>query len=203
MHKQMVLSVLACLSFLTTPAWAEIIGVNWADEVVEYTPNIQNYAGVLLSADTAWWLTGPADCDCDDNGYVWDPADQDTVAGWRAAAPNESVTMYWSAGIPDLPGDDLAIHVYGGPIAAADVFASVDGSSFELVGAIGGGTPGYLREETFDFAGVFASDVQYVKVVRTASGPQTGMFFDAFSGVVPEPASLLLLCWVGLGLRRR
>lgn len=175
-------------------ATAEIIdGANWADDVTDYSANIQNYAGVLMDETTEWWLTGPADADVDGNGYAWDAQDQDTVAGWRSVAPGENLTVHWETGIPDLPGDDLHLHLYGGPGAAADVFASVDGTTFELVGTIGAGTPGYFRDEAFDFGGLFAGDVHYAKVLRTASGPQTGMFIDAFAGNVPEPGSLTLV----------
>ncbi len=200
---RVVAATLIALTFGGVLAPAEIIdGVNWADEAFTYTANIQNYGGTVIGPTTEWWLTGQADCDANENGYAFDTEDQDTVGGWRSNAPNEAITMYWGTGIPDLVGDDLAIHLYSGPSAAADVFASVDGSQFELIGTIGGGSSGHLREEGFDFAGVFADDVQYVRVARTANGSQTGMFFDAFAGNVPEPSSLLLLSLAAL-LRRR
>ena len=187
-----------------TSASADIVnGTNWADAVLDYSDNIQNYGGSLMDATTEWWLTGPADCDLNENGYAWDAGDQDTVAGWRGGMPNETVTMSWQTGIADLAGDDLTIYLYGGPSAAADVFASVDGVAFEQIGTIGSGTAGYLRAETFDFAGLFSGNIQYVQVTRTASGSQTGMFFDAFAGNVPEPSSLLLFAMATLGLRRR
>jgi hypothetical protein len=185
-------------------ASAEIIeGANRADEAFDYSANIQNYGGELMGPTTEWWLTGPADCDVNENGYAWDPEDQDTVGGWRGGMPNEFITMYWETGVPDLVGDDLAIHLYSGPSASAEVFGSVDGSRFESIGTIGGGSAGYLREEAFDFAGIFMDDVRYVKVARTASGSQTGMFFDAFAGNVPEPSGLLLLPAAALVLHRR
>ena len=184
-------------------ATAEIIdAINWADEAFDYSANVQNYGGVLMDETTEWWLTGPPDADVNGNGYAWDPEDQDTVAGWRANYPGECIIVRWDIGIPDLPGNDVTLHLYGGPNAAADVFASVDGSAFELVGTIGAGTPGYFRDEAFDFAALFAEDVHYLKVLRTASGPHTGMFFDALGGV-PESGSLALMGFAGLALGRR
>ena len=177
--------VITIALILATPALADVFdGLNWADEVVDHTPNIQNYNGLTMDEDTQWWLTGPPDCDQNGNGYAWDAVDVDTVAGWRSTYPDEYVTLYWQAGLPDLAGDDLYIVLYGGPFAEAEVFASVDGVVFELLGTISSGTPGYLREEGFDFAGLFDTCVHYVRVLRVTSGPQTGMFFDAFGGNV-------------------
>ena len=185
MRKDLITVALGAVALVLAPTVAEIVdGVNWADEVDDYTTNIQNYGGVLMDETTEWWLTGPPDADVNENGYAWDSEDQDTVAGWRTTNPGEYAIMSWEAGLPDLVGDDLWIHLYGGPSADADVLASVDGATFHLVGTIGGGTPGYLREEAFDFAGLFETCVRYVKVLRVASGPQTGLFFDAFGGSV-------------------
>jgi hypothetical protein len=183
---------------------AVIDGVNWADDAVAYSANIQNYGGELLSDATKWWITGPPDADANGNGYAFDSVDQDAVAGWRSAAPGEYITMYWATGIPDVPGDDVTLRYFAGPNALADVYASVDGVSFTSLGVIGGGTSGYFRDATIDLGGFFAADVHFVKVVRAASGPNTGMFFDAFAGVVvPEPAGLTLLVPPALALWRR
>ncbi|MGD8453338.1 MAG: PEP-CTERM sorting domain-containing protein [Phycisphaerae bacterium] len=204
MRKMASTLALAATLLAAATTTAEIIdGVNWADEAVAYSANIQNYSGVLMDETTEWWPTGPADADVDGNGYAWDAVDQDTVAGWRSVAPGEYITLYWETGIPDLPGDDLAITLYGGPSAEADVLVSVDGDVFTSIGTIGTGTPGYFRDEGFDFGGLLTGDVHYAKVLRTASGPQTGMFFDAFAGVVPEPGSLTLLILATFALARR
>jgi len=184
----------ALLGSMAIPASAAVVnGTNWADSVGAYSGNIQNYGGTMMSSGTEFWLTGEPDADADENGYAWDVGDPDYVGGWRASAPSEFIVMEWNLGIPDLVGDDLTIRRYGGPSASANVLASVDGTSFTPIGTIGGGTPGYLTDATFDFAGLFADDVQYVRVERIGNGPQTGMFFDAFGGIVPEPATLSLL----------
>jgi len=190
---------------IATSANAGIIGnTNWADGVFDYSSNIQNYGGTLMTEATEFWVTGPSDADVDGNGYAWDAGDLDYVAGWRSNAPGEYIILEWNTGIPDLVGDDLTIRLYSGPNASASVFASTDGTAFSLIGTLGGGTPGYLRNESFDFAGLFAEDIHYVKVERVANGPQTGMFFDSFAGaVVPEPSTLALLGVGIFGLIRR
>ena len=168
---------------LAVSAKAEIIdGVNWADEVHDHSANIQNYNGVLMDESVEWWLTGSPDADVNENGYAWDPIDQDSVGGWRSTFPNEFITLYWETGLPDLAGDDLIVRFYGGGGSDADVYAAVDGVEFQLIGAFNGGTAGYFQDATFDFNGLFDECVHYVKITRAASGPQTGMFFDAVGG---------------------
>ncbi len=199
------LAMMTVLAMATTTSVtaAVIEGINWADDAAEYSSKIQNYGGTLMDASTEWWLTGPSDADVDGNGYAWDAGDLDYVGGWRSNAPNEYITMYWETGIPDLAGDDLIINMYGGPGASANVFAGIDGKSFTPIGSIGGGTAGYFRDETFNFAGLFGEVVQYVRVERIANGPQTGMFFDSFAGAVPEPATFVLLACGTCALIRR
>lgn len=176
----MVAAVVAAL-----PTSGEVVDrLNWADEVVDYTANVQNYDGLRMDETTEWWLLGPPDCDVNENGYAWDEEDQDSVAGWRTTDAGEYVVLYWESGLPDRSGDDLTIVLYGGPFAEAEVSASVDDITYGVIGTIGNGTPGYLREETFDFAGLFGTCVHYVQVLRVTSGPQTGTFFDAFGGNV-------------------
>jgi len=199
--------MVACLvaTSSATVAEAAVIGdANWADGVYDYSSHIQNYAGTLMSGASEFWLTGPSDADADGNGYAWDAGDPDYVAGWRTTHAGEYVVVQWDLGIPDLTGDDLAVHLYAGPLASANVLASVDGGTYTRLGTIGGGTPGCLGDVTFDFAGLFDDDVHYVRVDRVTSGPNTGMFFDSFAGVVPEPATLTLLgCGAAMFLGRR
>lgn len=199
------LAMMTVLAMATTTSVtaAVIEGINWADDAAEYSSKIQNYGGTLMDASTEWWLTGPSDADVDGNGYAWDAGDLDYVGGWRSNAPNEYITMYWETGLSDVSGDDLTIHLYGGSSALAKVLASTDGTEFIQIGTIGGGTAGYFRDEAFDFAGLFGEIVQYVRVERVANGPQTGIFFDSFAGVVPEPATLVLLACGTCALIRR
>ncbi|NLX13639.1 MAG: PEP-CTERM sorting domain-containing protein [Phycisphaerales bacterium] len=195
MHKKAtIIAVGALLLSAVLAADAAIIGErNWADSVYAYTSNIQNYGGTLMSPSTEFWLTGPSSADANGNNYAWDPGDPDYVAGWRSSAPGEYIIMQWNMGIPDLAGDDLTIRLYSGPLASANVLASVDGVDFTKIGTIGGGTSGYLRDAAFDFSGLFSGDVHFVKVERVADGTQSAMFFDSFAGVVPEPTALALL----------
>ncbi len=192
------------LSLCAQIANAEIIdGQNWADSVVSHTDKIQNYGGDFMDPTTEWWVTGKSDADVNGNGYAWDEGiDQDYVAGWRANAPGENITVGFNTGLADMAGNDLAVHMYGGPNAIASVLGSVDGVFYTQIGSIGSGTPGYFRDEEFDFDGKFSGDVQYIKVLREANGANTGMFFDSFASapasVIPEPMTLVLLASGGL-----
>lgn len=182
--------------------------IHWADDVEAYSSMIQNYGGAFMTTATEFWVTGPPDADADGNGFVWDAGDPDFVAGWKSNAPDEYLVVRFETALADLPGNDLTIHLYGGPHASAAVSASTDGSSYDQIGGLGGGIPGYLRNETFDFDGRFSSGVHYVRVERVGNGPQTGMFFDAFGGTaVPEPGAMPLLLTAagifGLWWRRR
>ncbi len=203
-HREIAIAALFVVG-LVGPAGAAVInGQNWADSAYEYTTNIQNYGGELMSTNSStWWVTGVSDADVDGNGYAWDAGDNDYVAGWRANAPGEYIIVKFDIGLEDLAGNDLVIHIYGGSSASASVLASTDGSSFTEIGTIGSGTPGYFCDETFDFAGLFGSDVHYVKVLREANGSKTGMFFDSFASV-PEPATMtMLVCGAAAMLARR
>jgi len=184
----------ACLACAQV-ANAEMIDLqNWADEVASHTNNIQNFLGEMMGGATEWWVLGPSDADTNGNGYAWDEVDQDYVAGWRANAPGESIVVKFDAGLPDVEGNDLVIRMYCGPNANASVSASVDNVSYTPIGSIVGGQPGVFYDAEFDFGGLLAVDVHYVKVERVANGTQTGMFFDSFASTpVPEPTALGLL----------
>jgi hypothetical protein len=175
---------------------AAVIGdKNWADSVTSYTANIQNYNGTLMNASNTWWLTGPSDGDS-----------ADTVAGWRSSAPGEYFIVHWNTAIQDVAGNDLTIRFYCGPNAKAAVYASSTGQadSFEEIGKIEvGSTGGAFADVSFDFAGAI-DNVQYVKVLRTAAGSNTGMFFDSLAGtVVPEPMTVAMLAIGGVAALRR
>ncbi|MBN2021452.1 MAG: PEP-CTERM sorting domain-containing protein [Pirellulales bacterium] len=166
--------VVAALAFASNGAAVEMDGWNWADVVEDYSSAIQNYGHAIMDDSTTWWLTGPPDAD-DAHDYV---------GGWCSNAPNEYIVMRWIAPLADRPGDDLAIRMYSGPGASANVLASVDNVTYVLIGTLGGGISGVFRAESFDFDGLLGDGIGYVKVQRTANGPQTGMYFDAFGGAL-------------------
>ena len=176
---------------LVVDAW------NWDNGVADCSSYLQNFTGTALDSNTQWWLTGVPDAD----------SNNDYVAGWRSSAPDEYITMCWGSGIADIAGDDLVIRLYGGGKASAIVSASTDGTEFTQIGTIGGGSQGVFEAEYFDFGGVFAGDVSYVKVERNADGSGTGMFFDAFGAApVPEPGAIAILATGAIALvvlRRR
>lgn len=200
-----------CLAYTQVTNADMIDRHKWADEVVNYSDRIQNFSGEMMRAATEWWALGRPDADVNGNGYAWDDGvDRDYVAGWRADAPGEFIVVKFDAGLPDLEGTDLVIHMYCGPKANASVSASVDNTSYIRIGSIvggqGPGTPGVFYDAEFDFRGLFASDVHYIKVQRVANTAKTGMFFDSFaSTAVPEPTGLSLAvvgslliaaCWI-------
>ncbi|AQQ09849.1 hypothetical protein L21SP3_01668 [Sedimentisphaera cyanobacteriorum] len=207
--RTLMLLAIAAVAFSGASSQAAFInGQNWADSVVSYTSQIQNYGGTLMDSTTEFWVLGQSDVDLNGNMYAWDTGEPDYVAGWRSVAANQEIIVGFNTALEDIAGDDLVIRLYGGPNAQASVSVSEDNSSWTSIGTITGesgqipGTPGYLYDAAFDFSGLFSGDAYYVKVHRDVAGPQTGMFFDSFASV-PEPATMLIL---GLGaafVRRR
>lgn len=196
-----LLSLAVFLGILAGSANAAFInGQNWADDVDTWSGSVQNYGGTLMDASTTWWLTGPSDSDVDKNGYAWDEVDNDYVAGWRGGG-SASITLSFDAALEDIIGNDLVIHMYSGSSASASVWASSDNITFHNIGGIGGGTAAYFRDEVFDFGGA-VDNVHYIRIDRVTSGPATGMFFDSFASV-PEPTTMALLAFGGLGLLGR
>jgi hypothetical protein len=202
----------AALALSVTSARAEVTGgMNWADEVFEYSSKVQNYGlyddPEKMSASTTWWLTGAPDADQNGNGYGWDAGtDQDSVGGWRSFGLEHFIVRFDQAIRDAAAQADLKLVTYAGPNGQSKVYASPDNTtgSYVEIGTLGPGVagPGYFDEVWFDFNGL-VDDVHYVKVERTVDGPQSGRFFDAVGGVVPEPATLSLLGLGGLALIRR
>jgi hypothetical protein len=180
-NSTLLFRIAAVWGVIFTPAvlQGEIIdGWNWADDAFDYSDNIQNFAGTRVDDSTEWWLTGPADT---------------REAGWRSMGLEEYIVMFWQTGIPDLPGNDLVIHLFSGPGASASVLASPDAGSFTPIGTLGGGAPQQFRTESFDFNNLFHGDIHYLKVQRETEGSGTGMFFDAFAGNVPVPETGIMI----------
>ena len=207
-QKSLMLLVVVLMFSVSSDA-ALIGGQNWADSVMSYTSQIQNYAGTLMDSTTEFWVLGQSDADQNGNMYAWDwSVDQDTVAGWRSGAANQEIVVQFDIALEDIAGDDLVIRMYCGKIANASVYVSQDNTNWTSVGSIEGamgqipGTPGQLYDAAFDFAGLFSGDAYYVKVHRETIGSGTGMFFDSFASV-PEPATLFVLGIGAACLRRK
>jgi hypothetical protein len=184
------IAAFAVLASIAFEAPAEILDdTNWADEVVEWGGNVQNYGlhatPELMDGNTTWWLLGAPDADVNGNGEAFDSCDQDSVAGWRncGAGDVEWFTLRYDAAITDGEGDDLRVVTYGGPYGEAAVYASTDGDDFVLLDTIGAGTPGILVDYWIDFDGQI-DNVCYVKLLHAKTGPLTGRFFDAVGGLV-------------------
>lgn len=153
----------------------------------------------LTSVTTAFGggvLTGAPD---GGGHFLSDTVDPPTLLG--------SITAGFSAGLVDGPGIDLVIHdccespdIAPRGLAAAvlpeidefaDVFVSTDGITFTFLGAYGG--PG--RIGSFDFSGVYAGAVHFVRIVATGKvdSPDIDAFEGRYTATAPEPVALALM----------
>jgi hypothetical protein len=219
------LALILIVSCDTNSALAAYVrGQNWADRVVSYTPRIQRFGipgctgGIPMGANTTWWVLGPSDCDQNGDMDAWSTdanglqtIDYDYVAGWKGAGTvnkDQELVVWFNIGLQDCEdGNDLVIRLYCGYKAHASVWASADGNDFARLGEIVGrdagvpGTPGLLYDAYFDFEGLFAKDVHYIKVHREAAIPDSAMFFDSFaSAVAIEPNTCEEAAYYGWGL---
>ncbi len=169
---------------------------NWANSLTVWSGNIENYNGTRTGADALAYVLGPPDSDVDGNGYAWDAGDNDYVAGWKGKG-DASFTVYFESALLNVDGDDLVVKLYGGANSKADVYGSIDGSSFEIIGSIVGmkgqipGKPGFFHEAgasgldryvTLDFGTL--DNLHYIRFDRAVSGEGSGMFFDAVGSVL-------------------
>jgi hypothetical protein len=169
---------------------------NWANSLAAWSGNIENYNGTRTGADALAYVLGPPDSDVDGNGYAWDADDNDYVAGWKGTG-DASFTVYFESALLNVDGDDLVVKLCGGAKSKVDVYGSIDGSSFEIIGSIAGvkgqipGKPGFFHEAgasgldryvTLDFGTL--DNLHYIRFDRAASGEGSGMFFDAVGSVL-------------------
>jgi hypothetical protein len=127
-----LVSLVLCMLSAELSSAALVSGQNWADTMAAWSGNIQNYNGTETGAIAAAYVLGAPDSDVDGNGYALDACDNDYVAGWKGIG-DVSFTVYFETALLNIDGDDLAVKMYGGPNCQADVYGSVDGSSFEMI----------------------------------------------------------------------
>jgi hypothetical protein len=152
------------------------------------------YANSATTQDVIFFGSGILTGAPDNGGaFLSNTFDPPTLAG--------SITAGFSGGLVDGAGVDLVIYdcCGGGGLPLtnefADVFVSTDGVGFTLLGAYGG--PGQVN--SFDFNGIFAGVVHFVRIVNTGreNSPDIDAFQGNYAAAVPEPGTLVLL---GLGL---
>ncbi len=200
--KKTIYLLLVALSVGTVQA-RYIKGINWADSVFSYTNKIQSWAdgycggpgSVFMDSNTpatTWLVLGPSDADGNNDMYAWDfsEGDMDYVAGWRSGSPahaDQEIIVKFDTALEDVDGNDIVIRMFCGPIAEASIWASTDGNTFLQIGTLAGqlnqipGRGGYLYDAFFDFNSLFSADINYIRVFRTVTAAQSGMFFDSFS----------------------
>ena len=185
MKKRLLLSIVLCC--FAIPSQAAIV---FADSAT--TVNTTSFGSGLLTGNV------------DSGGHFLAPhSDPPTILG--------SITAGFSGGIVDGAGDDLIIYdccagTTPTPGETASVSVSTDNITFTFLGLYG-------PVNSFDFNGIFASVVNFVKIVNTSTTNSPDI--DAFQGnymapvsAVPVPAAVwlfgtALIGLVGFGKRRK
>lgn len=148
------------------------------------------YAGSATTQDVTFFGSGILTGAPDSGGaFLSNTFDPPTLAG--------SIIAGFAGGLVNGAGVDLVIYdcCGGGGVPLtnefADVFVSTDGVAFTLVGAYGGA--GQIN--SYDFDGVFAGVVHFVKIVNTGTvnSPDIDAFQGNFAASIPEPGTLALL----------